>query len=102
MTIANATPLIALDAVVLDTETTGLDPAKSNLIEIGAIRLRAGRIDETGSYRRLIRPPQPVPAQSTAIHGIDDAALAAGNRDISRRHAANRTFHRIRSGDPRE
>jgi DNA polymerase-3 subunit epsilon/CBS domain-containing protein len=76
MTIANATPLIALDAVVLDTETTGLDPAKSNLIEIGAIRLRAGRIDETGSYRRLIRPPQPVPAQSTAIHGIDDAALA--------------------------
>jgi DNA polymerase III epsilon subunit-like protein len=67
MTIANATPLIALDAVVLDTETTGLDPAKSNLIEIGAIRLRAGRIDETGSYRRLIRPPQPVPAQFTAL-----------------------------------
>jgi CBS domain-containing protein len=76
MTIANATPLIALDAVVLDTETTGLDPAKANLIEIGAVRLRAGKIDEAGGYRRLVRPPQPVPVQSTAIHGIDDAALA--------------------------
>ncbi len=27
-TIGNATPLISLDAFVIDTETTGLDPAR--------------------------------------------------------------------------
>ena len=33
-TASNATPLIALDAIVIDTETTGLDPAKARIIEI--------------------------------------------------------------------
>ena len=39
------TPLIALDAVVIDTETTGLDPAKARIVEIAAVRLvsRAAR-----------------------------------------------------------
>ena len=45
----SATPLMALDAVVIDTETTGLDPAYARLLEIGAVRLRAGRIDEAMS-----------------------------------------------------
>lgn len=76
MSIAGATPLIALDAVALDTETTGLDPAKSRLIEIGTVALRDGKIDEAAAYRRLIRSPGPVPASATAIHGIDDKTLA--------------------------
>ena len=33
-----ATPLLALDAFVLDTETTGLDPATANIVEIGGVR----------------------------------------------------------------
>ena len=32
---------MALDAVVIDTETTGLDPAKARLVEIGAVKLSA-------------------------------------------------------------
>ena len=42
----DATPLIALDAVVLDTETTGLDPASARLVEVAAVRLTGGRLDE--------------------------------------------------------
>ena len=38
------TPLIALDAAVIDTETTGLDPAKARIVEIAAVRLVAGRL----------------------------------------------------------
>ncbi len=71
----NATPLIALDAVVIDTETTGLDPAKARLLEIGAVRLHAGRIDERAVYRALIHPGGPIPDAATKIHGIDDARV---------------------------
>jgi DNA polymerase-3 subunit epsilon/CBS domain-containing protein len=75
MTASLATPLIALDAVVIDTETTGLDPAKARLLEIGAVKLHAGRIDERAVYRSLIHPGEPIPPAITAIHGIDDARV---------------------------
>jgi len=72
----NATPLIALDAVVIDTETTGLDPARARVIEIAAVRLAAGRIDADKPFRSLVRPAAPIPETATAIHGIDAAKVA--------------------------
>jgi DNA polymerase-3 subunit epsilon/CBS domain-containing protein len=74
MTVSNATPLVALDALLLDTETTGLDPAKARLIEIGMVRLRGGRFEQ--DFRRLVHPGERIPPAVTAVHGIDDAAVA--------------------------
>src|SRR5262245_61476805 len=74
--INSATPLIALDAVVVDTETTGLEPAKARIVEIGAVRIARRRRDGAPPFRRLVRPGVPVPAAATRVHGIDDAALA--------------------------
>lgn len=74
--VSNATPLIALDAVVIDSETTGLDPAKARLVELAAVRIAAGRLDLERPFRRLVRPGEPIPASASAIHGIDDAAVA--------------------------
>ena len=74
---SNSTPLIALDAVVIDTETTGLDPAKARILEFGAVRLAAGRLDENATLRLLIRPSEPIAKTAIEIHGIDDAAVAA-------------------------
>jgi DNA polymerase-3 subunit epsilon/CBS domain-containing protein len=74
--VTNATPLISLDAVVLDTETTGLDPRKARLIEIGAVRIVSGRIESAQSFRRLVNPGEAIPGESTAVHGIDAAAVA--------------------------
>ena len=68
-------PLIAINAVVMDTETTGLDPANARVIEVGAVRLAGGRI-AAAPLRRLVRPDIPIPAASTRIHGFDDAAVA--------------------------
>lgn len=76
-TIQNATPLIALDAVVIDTETTGLDPSKARIVEFGAVPLRGGKLDEAAALRRLVNPGEPIPAATTAIHHIDDAAVAS-------------------------
>lgn len=72
---SSATPLIALDAVVIDTETTGLDPARAWAVELAAVRIAGGRLVDNG-FRRLIRPGEPIPSVSTRIHGIDDAAVA--------------------------
>jgi CBS domain-containing protein len=69
-------PLIAIDAVVMDTETTGLDPANARVIEVGAIRLTGGRIADAPPLRRLVRPDIPIPAASTRIHGFDADAVA--------------------------
>ena len=38
-------PLLSIDAVVIDTETTGLDPRKARVIELAGVRLQAGKLD---------------------------------------------------------
>lgn len=74
--LSNATPLIALDAVVVDTETTGLDPAKARIVEIAALPLKHGKLDESAALRRLVHPGEPIPPSATAIHHIDDVTIA--------------------------
>jgi DNA polymerase-3 subunit epsilon/CBS domain-containing protein len=71
----SVTPLIALDAVVIDTETTGLDPRKAWIVEIAAVRLVGGHLQPQAVFRRLVRPGEPIPELASRIHGIDDAAV---------------------------
>lgn len=77
--VGNATPLISLDAFVVDTETTGLDPAKARIVEIGAVPLKSGKLDETAALRRLVNPGEPIPPTATSIHHIDDTMVAAAS-----------------------
>jgi len=74
--VTNATPLMSLDAVVIDTETTGLDPRKARIVEVAAVRIAGGRILKEDSFRQLVDPGEPIPPQVTAVHGIDAAAIA--------------------------
>ncbi len=76
MPLSPATPLLSLDAVSFDTETTGLDLRKARLLEAGAVRIANGRIDRAGSYLQLINPGEMIPAFSTAVHGIDNQKVA--------------------------
>jgi CBS domain-containing protein len=66
-----ATPLAALEAVVLDTETTGLDTRTARVIEIGL----AGYGQEL-AWSSLINPGEPIPPASQKVHGISDAMVA--------------------------
>jgi CBS domain-containing protein len=66
-----ATPLAALEAVVLDTETTGLDTRTARVIEIGL----AGFGQEL-AWSALVNPREPIPAASQKVHGISDAMVA--------------------------
>ena len=76
---SSATPLIGLDAVVIDTETTGLDPARARVVEMAAVRIVAGRVGDA-PFRTLVRPDEPIPPAATRIHGIDDAAVVLAPR----------------------
>lgn len=61
--------------IVLDTETTGLDPLKGDrLIEIGCIEL-VNRIPTGREYHCFINPERDVPAEAEAVHGISTAFL---------------------------
>jgi DNA polymerase-3 subunit epsilon len=57
--------------IVLDTETTGLDPAQGHrLVEIGCIEL-VNHIPSGNTFHRYINPERDIPAEAFAIHGIN-------------------------------
>ena len=64
--------------VVLDFETTGLNPNSDEIIEIGAVRLEGGV--EVGEFSQLIHPGRPIPPKVVEITGITDAMLATQPR----------------------
>jgi DNA polymerase-3 subunit alpha (Gram-positive type) len=59
--------------VVIDVETTGLDPAEDRVCEVGAIRLAGG--EERARFQSLVQPGRPMPETARAKHGITDEML---------------------------
>ena len=54
----------------LDTETTGLNPSTARIVELALIV-----VDVDGSVSERVRrfnPGEPIPAEATAVHGIQD------------------------------
>lgn len=61
--------------IVVDTETTGLDPTQGHrMIEVGCIEL-VNRIPSGNTFHRYINPERDVPADAYKIHGLDNAFL---------------------------
>lgn len=61
--------------IVLDTETTGLDPYQGHrLIEIGCIEL-LNRFPTGQTYHVYVNPERDVPAEAFAVHGISTEQL---------------------------
>jgi DNA polymerase-3 subunit epsilon len=56
--------------IVLDTETTGLDPLSGHrLIEVGCIEL-VNRIPSGHIFHRYLNPEREVPGEAVAVHGL--------------------------------
>ena len=56
--------------IVLDTETTGLDPIQGHrLVEVGCIEL-LNRIPTGQSFQRYLYPERDMPAEAFAVHGL--------------------------------
>lgn len=61
--------------IVLDTETTGLDPQEGHrIVEIGAVEL-INHMPSGKVFHRYIDPQRSMPAEALAIHGLGDDFL---------------------------
>src|SRR4030088_1772687 len=62
--------------IVLDTETTGLDPLRGDrLVEIGCIEIY-NRMPTGQSFHVYINPERDMPAEAFAVHGLSAEFLA--------------------------
>jgi DNA polymerase III epsilon subunit family exonuclease len=60
--------------VVLDLETTGLDPERDEIIEIGAIRVNRDS-DVHDTFSQLVKPIRRIPKKITEITGISQSMV---------------------------
>ncbi|MGF1609697.1 MAG: DNA polymerase III subunit epsilon [Kiloniellales bacterium] len=62
--------------IVLDTETTGLDPAAGHrVVELACLEL-VNHVPTGHTFREYLNPERPMPEEAQRIHGLSDAFLA--------------------------
>src|SRR4051812_13659002 len=62
--------------IILDTETTGLDPLRGDrLVEIGCVEI-FNRMPTGQTFHRHINPEREMPAEAFAVHGLSTQFLA--------------------------
>nr|WP_255639434.1 3'-5' exonuclease [Deinococcus betulae] len=67
-----------VNVVVFDLETTGLSPERDGIVEIGAVRIVDGQVDESQKYETLVRPTSEggqallIPWRAEQVHGISN------------------------------
>ncbi|HWG00761.1 MAG TPA: exonuclease domain-containing protein [Trebonia sp.] len=66
-------PFADLEFAVVDVETTGWSPDEAGITEIGAVRVRRGRI--VAEFTSLVNPGSPVPTDIEELTGISDQML---------------------------
>jgi DNA polymerase III subunit epsilon len=80
----DATSLQAAHWVAIDCETSGLDPATSRLLSVGAVKVHGGRIALGSAFSRLLRQATPSAEANIVVHGIGGEAQRGGDepRDV--------------------
>ncbi len=62
--------------IVLDTETTGLEPTEGHrIVEIGCVEL-VNHVPTDRVFHQYINPERPMPQEAYAVHGLSDSFLA--------------------------
>jgi DNA polymerase-3 subunit epsilon len=59
----------------IDVETTGLNPYSDRIVELSILKIHPDGTEEYKSHR--INPEIPIPAETTAIHGITNADVVS-------------------------
>ena len=56
--------------VVFDTETTGLNPKKDEILSIGAVKIKDNKILTSETFEIFLKPSKSISSKSIEIHGI--------------------------------
>lgn len=64
--------------MALDFETTSLDPAKADIVSIGAVRIQGNQVLTGEALSIRVQPPASLSAQSVVIHGLRHQDLQQG------------------------
>jgi len=65
--------LLSDEIVVFDIETTGFSPVNDRIIEIGAVKVKEGKIVER--FSAFVNPERPIPFRIEQLTGIDDSMV---------------------------
>ncbi len=74
---AISAPLDAAEFVCLDIETTGLDAATADMLSVGWVVIRAGKVDLSTAESYIVRPTGGV-GDSASVHGLTDTVVGEG------------------------
>jgi len=73
--------------IILDTETTGMNPGADEVIELGMLKFEYGQDGQIfrvlDRFNRLQQPKEPIPPHITAITGITDREVAGHSIDAA-------------------
>ncbi len=68
-------PLTSINAIVIDTETTGINTKTDRILEIAGVHISGGKVNLQNTKSVLISPGITIPQSSTKIHGITDSIV---------------------------
>ena len=75
--VAGDTPRKDVPMVAIDVETTGLDPARDEIVSIGVVPMDAACIRSSASRYWVVRPRAELHPESVTIHAITHAQIEA-------------------------
>ena len=70
-------PIPELRFTVLDTELTGLDARRDDIISIGALHMQGSWIELGSTFQELVKPRATLDGRTVVIHGITPSQLEA-------------------------
>lgn len=76
MSLDDRTPLDELHLLAVDLETTGLSPARDQVVAVGWVPVDGARIDLSGARRHVVRHDDP--GGAVTIHGLTHDDLEEG------------------------
>lgn len=69
-------PIDQYSFVVIDTELTGLNPARDEIVSVGAVRITGLSINPSDTFHRMVRPQGTMHKPATLVHRITPEAVA--------------------------